>query len=58
MRFRGDTIGVVNVSRGEGIEEFDDAHVAILESFAEHCAATILKTNHHHQVLEGVRRAA
>jgi hypothetical protein len=30
----------------------------MLEAFSEHCAATVLKTHHHHEMLKHVRRAA
>ncbi len=57
MRFRGQPIGVVSVSRTTG-EPFSDMHLKMLASFAEHCAATVLKTHHHHEMLKHVRRAA
>jgi len=57
MRFRGAPIGVVNVSRTTG-EPFSDLHVRMLEAFAEHCAATVVKTHHHHDLLRQVQRAA
>ncbi len=57
MRFRDMTIGVVNVSRNGG-EDFTEMHVRMLESFAEHCAATFIKTRHHQAVLAGGRQAA
>jgi transcriptional regulator with GAF, ATPase, and Fis domain len=58
MRFRDATIGVVNVCRTTGGEDFTPMHVQMLESFAEHCAATFIKTRHHQAVLAGVRKAA
>lgn len=58
LRFRGDVVGVVSVCRTDQTEEFTEAHLRMLESFAEHCAATFVKTSHHQAVLEGVRRAA
>ena len=57
MRFRGDPIGVINVTRLSG-EPFDDTHVKMLETFAEHCAATVVKTHHHHEMLRHVKQAA
>lgn len=57
MRFRGNAIGVVNVSRASG-EPFGEMHAKMLEAFAEHCAATVLKTHHHHELLKHVQRAA
>jgi len=57
MRSRGAPIGVISVSRTTG-EPFSDMHLQMLASFAEHCAATVLKTHHHHQMLRHVRRAA
>ena len=56
MRFRGNAIGVVSVSRTEG-EPFGDLHARMLAAFAEHCAATVVKTQHHHQLLEKVKAA-
>jgi transcriptional regulator with GAF, ATPase, and Fis domain len=58
MRFRDTTIGVVNVCRTTGEEDFTPMHVQMLESFAEHCAATFIKTRHHQALLAGVRKAA
>ncbi len=58
MRFRDTTIGVVNVCRTAGGEDFTPVHVRMLESFAEHCAATFIKTRHHQALLAGTRRAA
>jgi transcriptional regulator with GAF, ATPase, and Fis domain len=58
MRFRDTTIGVVNVCRTAGGEDFTPLHVQMLESFAEHCAATFIKTRHHQALLAGTRRAA
>lgn len=58
MRFRGTTIGVVNISRTGSDEEFGPMHLAMLQSFAEHCAATITKTRHHQDLLNDVRKAA
>ena len=57
MRFRGNPIGVVCVTRTTG-EPFSDLHARMLASFAEHCAATVVKTNHHHDLLTSVRKAA
>lgn len=57
MRFRGTPIGVVSVSRSTG-EAFSDLHLKMLASFAEHCAASVLKTHHHHEMLKQVRRVA
>ena len=57
MRFRGNPIGVVCVTRTSG-EPFSDLHARMLATFAEHCAATVVKTNHHHELLESVRTSA
>jgi transcriptional regulator with GAF, ATPase, and Fis domain len=57
MRFRGQPIGVMNVSRTTG-ESFDETHVKMLETFADHCAATVVKTHHHHEMLQHVKQAA
>jgi GAF domain-containing protein len=57
LRFRGTPIGVVSVARTSG-EPFADMHVKILEAFAGHCAATVVKTNHHHELLRHVQHAA
>ena len=57
MRFQGAPIGVVSVSRTSG-EPFSQLHAAMLETFAEHCAATVVKTHHHHQMLQHVSRTA
>ena len=57
MRFRGTPIGVVCVTRTSG-EPFSELHARMLASFAEHCAATVVKTNHHHDLLQSVRKAA
>ena len=57
MRFRGTPIGVVSVTRTSG-EPFSEMHANILASFAEHCAATVVKTHHHHELLSRVRQPA
>ena len=57
MRFRGAPIGVMNVTRTSG-ESFDETHVKMLETFADHCAATVVKTHHHHGMLQHVKEAA
>jgi len=57
MRFRGTPIGVVSVTRTNG-EPFGDLHAKILEAFADHCAASVVKTHHHHELLKHVQRAA
>jgi transcriptional regulator with GAF, ATPase, and Fis domain len=57
MRFRGKAIGVVSVTRTSG-ELFGESHARILESFAEHCAAAVLKTHHHQELLGRHDRAA
>jgi transcriptional regulator with GAF, ATPase, and Fis domain len=57
MRFRGQPIGVINVTRTSG-DPFDESHVKMLETFAEHCAATVVKTHHHHEMLRHVKQAA
>ncbi|HEY2954831.1 MAG TPA: GAF domain-containing protein [Candidatus Eisenbacteria bacterium] len=54
MRFRGSPIGVMSVTRTTGLA-FEAIHVKMLESFAEHCAATVVKTHHHHEMLEYVK---
>jgi transcriptional regulator with GAF, ATPase, and Fis domain len=56
MRFRAGTIGVVSVSRGHG-EPFGELHARMLLAFSEHCAATVVKTQHHHQLLEKTKAA-
>jgi len=45
------------VTRTHG-ESFEPSRVKMLEAFAEHCAATVVKTHHHHQTLRHVRVAA
>ena len=57
MRFRGQPIGVLNVTRSSG-DPFDETHVKMLETFADHCAATVVKTHHHHEMLRHVKQAA
>jgi transcriptional regulator with GAF, ATPase, and Fis domain len=57
MRFRGEPIGVMNVTRTSG-DSFDETHVKMLETFADHCAATVVKTHHHHEMLRHVKPAA
>ena len=57
MRFRGVSMGVVSVSRTLG-EPFGEMHARMLEAFAEHCAATVLKTHHHHELLKHMKPAA
>jgi signal transduction protein with GAF and PtsI domain len=57
MRFRGEPIGVMNVTRTSG-DSFDATHVKMLETFADHCAATVVKTHHHHEMLKHVKQAA
>ncbi len=57
MRFRGTPIGIVSVSRTSG-EPFGELHARMLEAFADHCAATVVKTHHHHELLKQVRKAA
>jgi transcriptional regulator with GAF, ATPase, and Fis domain len=57
MRFRGEPIGVMNVTRTSG-DSFDTTHVKMLETFADHCAATVVKTHHHHEMLQHVKQAA
>ncbi len=57
MFFKGTPIGVVCVSR-EGGELFGDLHARMLVAFAEHCAATVVKTHHHYELLESVRKAS
>ena len=54
------------VKPGEGVaghvfttgEAFGPLHLRMLESLAEHCAATVVKTHHHHELLRQVRRTA
>src|SRR5262249_44151067 len=57
MRFRGEPIGVMNVTRTTG-DPFDETHVKMLETFADHCGATVVKTHHHHEMLKHVKQAA
>ena len=57
LRFRGKAIGVVNVTRTTG-EPFGETHQKMLEAFGDHCAATVVKTHHHHELLKQVRRVA
>jgi transcriptional regulator with GAF, ATPase, and Fis domain len=57
MRFRGEPIGVVSVARTSG-EAFGTLHAKMLETFADHCAATVVKTHHHHELLRQVTKAA
>jgi adenylate cyclase len=57
MRFRGSSIGVIAVTRNDG-EPFGQTHAKMLSAFAEHCAATVVKTHHHHDMLEQIRRTA
>jgi len=56
LRFRGNPIGVVSVTRTLG-EPFAEIHARMLEVFADHCAATVVKTQHHHEVLRQVKAA-
>jgi GAF domain-containing protein len=58
LRFRDTCVGILNVSRTQPSEPFTEMHLKMLESFAEHCAATFVKTTHHQTLLEGVRKAA
>lgn len=57
MRFRGSSIGVIAVTRSDG-EPFGPMHAKMLSAFAEHCAATVVKTHHHHDMLKQMRKAA
>lgn len=57
MRFHNTPIGVVNVTRMTG-DSFDEDHVKMLEAFADHCAATVVKTHHHHEMLRHVKQVA
>lgn len=57
LRFRGSSIGVVSVARASG-EPFGEEHARMLATFAEHCAATLVKTEHHREVLRQVHKAA
>src|SRR5262245_12446967 len=57
LRFRGNPIGVVSVARTSG-EPLGDVHARMLETFAEHCAATVVKTEHHHDVLRQMKKVA
>ena len=57
MRFRGSSIGVIAVTRSDG-EPFGPMHAKMLSAFAEHCAATIVKTHHHHDMLQQMRKVA
>jgi hypothetical protein len=47
----------MNVTRTSG-DPFDATHVKMLETFADHCAATVVKTHHHHEMLQHVKQAA
>ena len=57
LRFRGASIGVVSVARAGG-EPFGETHARMLETFGEHCAATVVKTEHHQDVLRQVKKVA
>ena len=57
MRFRDKPIGVISVTRTSG-DSFEPSHVKMLEAFAAHCAATVVKTHHHHDMLRHVKQAA
>ena len=57
MRFRDKPIGVIGVTRVGG-DTFEPSHVKMLEAFAAHCAATVVKTHHHHELLRNVKQAA
>ena len=57
MRFRGTPMGVVSVTRTTG-EPFTELHAKMLEVFGEHAAATVVKTQHHQELLKQVRAAA
>ena len=57
MRFRGNSIGVVSVARTGG-EPFGETHARMLQTFGEHCAATVVKTEHHQEVLLQMKKAA
>lgn len=57
MRFRGTPMGVVSVTRTTG-EPFTELHAKMLEVFGEHAAATVVKTQHHQELLKQVRSAA
>ena len=57
MRFRGSSIGVIAVTRSDG-DPFGPMHAKMLSAFAEHCAATVVKTHHHHDMLQQMRGKA
>ena len=57
MRFRGSSIGVILVTRRDG-DPFEPMHAQMLTAFAEHCAATVVKTHHHHDMLAQMRKTA
>src|SRR5262249_47237071 len=57
MRFRDRSIGVILVTRKDG-DPFGPMHAQMLTAFAEHCAATVVKTHHHHEMLAQMRKAA
>lgn len=57
LRFRGNSIGVVNVARTGG-EPFGEVHARMLHAFGEACAATVVKTEHHQEVLRPMKQAA
>lgn len=58
MRFQGTTLGVFNVCRVGDAEEFSPFHARLLMSFAEHCAAAIVKQQHYRRVFGTGRKAA
>ena len=57
VKLRGSPIGVVSVSRTTG-DGFAETHARMLETFANHCAATVVKTHHHRELLNQVKKAA
>ena len=57
LRFRGASIGVVSVARTGG-EPFSELHLHMLEAFGEHCAATVVRTEHHQDVLRHMKKVA
>jgi transcriptional regulator with GAF, ATPase, and Fis domain len=58
LRFQGNTLGVFNVCRLEGSEAFTAVHARMLETFAEHCAAAVVKTFHFRRQSQSPPQAA
>lgn len=58
MRFQENRIGVVSVSRSGASEPFSESHTRMLEAFAEHCAAAVVRIHHHRSLLQTVIKVA